>query len=167
MKVKQLAVFIENKPGRVSEIADLVGLRCLQLHGSEHPEAVAELRELGYDVVKTFRVAAAADLEPLGRYLPTAFLLDTWVAGKTGGTGKTFDWSLARDAAKRGRVIVSGGLGIDNVLDAIRIAQPYGVDASSRLESKPGRKDHKLVREFVRLVKSASPSEPDALPWPR
>jgi phosphoribosylanthranilate isomerase len=162
-----VGVFVDESVDRIAEIADVVGLRCFQLHGEERPGAVTKLRELGYDVVKSFRVKAGVDLDWLGWYQPTAFLLDTFVAGKAGGTGRAFDWFLARTVAKLGRVIVSGGLGIDNVLDAIRVGSPYGVDASSRLELKPGVKDPALVREFVRLVKSAAPAAVPATLWPR
>ncbi len=164
-----VGVFVDETPYEVIRIASFAGLRVVQLHGNERPGLVALLQSRGLDVVKSFRISAAADLAGLARYEPTAFLLDTFVRGKAGGTGKTFDWTIARDAAKRfDRVIVSGGLGVDNVLDAIRVAQPYGVDASSRLELAPGVKDPAKVREFVRLVRDASPpTPPDSPPWPR
>ena len=161
-----VGVFVDELPDRIVEIAERVGLRVVQLHGGESPDVVAQMRARGLDVVKSFRIATAANLAALTRYEPTAFLLDAFVEGKAGGTGKTLDWKIARDAAPFGRIILSGGLGPDNVEAAIRIVQPYGVDASSRLELKPGVKDPAKVREFIRLAKSSGPPT-DASPWPR
>lgn len=79
-----------------------------------------------------------------------AFLLDTPSTSVFGGTGQTFEWSRARIAGKR--IVIAGGLGPDNVASAIEQSQPWGVDACSRLESAPGRKDHQKVRDFVRAA---------------
>jgi phosphoribosylanthranilate isomerase len=164
-----VGVFVDEKPDRMIDIARYVGFGVMQLHGSEPAGLVEELCALDFDVVKSLRVSAGKDItRALAAYKPTAFLLDTHVSGKAGGTGKTFDWKVAVDAKKFGRVILSGGLGVDNVLDAIRVASPYGVDASTRLETKPGVKDLAKVREFVKLVKSvAAPGEKKSERWPR
>jgi phosphoribosylanthranilate isomerase len=82
-------------------------------------------------------------------------LLDSYSPTSHGGTGKTFDWSLVREAKKLGRpVILSGGLTPANVREAVAAAQPDGVDVSSGVELSPGRKDHERVREFIRNAKS-------------
>ena len=163
-----VGVFVDETPEHMVEVARFVGLHVLQLHGSESPELVEKILSLGFDVVKSFRVSAEKrNLETLEAYRPTAFQLDTYVPGKPGGTGETFDWQVALDAKRYGRVILSGGLGVDNVRDAITTVAPYGVDASSRLEVSPGVKDRNLVKEFIRLVKSAGPEESPASPWPR
>jgi len=173
-----VGVFVDESPDRMTEIAERVGLKVLQLHGSESPDVVEEMWSRGFDVVKAFRLAAdERSLHMLEGYRPTAFLLDAYVPGKPGGTGKTFNWQLALEARRFGRVILSGGLGVDNVREAIRLASPYGVDASSRLEMRPGVKDHKLVKEFIELAKSrlvgtpesadTGPRSPDVWrPWP-
>ena len=167
-----VGVFVDETPDRMTEIAREVGLHVLQVHGTESPAFVQEMLSRGFDVVKSFRLGADADSPAMLKdFRPTAFLLDAYVPGKPGGTGKTFDWRLALDARRFGRIILSGGLGVDNVREAIRVASPYGVDASSRLETRPGVKDHRLVKEFIDLVKSASPAESvhaaDAATWPR
>lgn len=164
-----VGVFVDETPEHMIEVAEFVGLHVLQLHGDEPPEVVESIGSLNFDVVKSFRVSAEeVSVEQLRAYRPTAYLLDTYVPGKPGGTGKTFDWELAREAKQYGRIILAGGLGVDNVREAIRVASPYGVDASSRLERSPGEKDHELVREFVRLVKSPGPArDAETRPWPR
>ena len=167
-----VGVFVDESPDRMIEMAEFVGLHVLQLHGDEPPDMVKELLAHGFDVVKSFRVSAEKDMvKLLSAYRPTALLLDTYVEGKRGGTGRTFDWQRAVEAKRFGRVILSGGLGVDNVVEAVRVASPYGVDASSRLEIRPGVKDHERVREFIRLAKSrpsdAGADDSEREPWPR
>lgn len=82
-------------------------------------------------------------------------LLDTAAAGRDGGTGKVWPWESARPFAARRDVMIAGGLSGDNVADAIRLVRPFGVDASSALESSPGRKDPALVRRYVEAARGA------------
>jgi len=105
--------------------------------------------------VKAVAVGSVEDIREMRGYPAEAFLLDAKAEGKHGGTGKTFDWSLAREAKELGAVILAGGLGPDNVAEAIRQVKPYAVDASSRLEAKPRVKDPELVRRFVEAAKQA------------
>jgi phosphoribosylanthranilate isomerase len=72
-----------------------------------------------------------------------------------GGTGQVFPWSWAEDLALHYRVLLSGGLAADNVGSAVRQLRPWGVDASSRLESSPGVKDSGRIRDFVRAARQA------------
>jgi phosphoribosylanthranilate isomerase len=117
-------------------------------------------------------------MEKFAAYLEaSAFLLDAAESGQFGGTGQTTDWEVARQAAAAHRIILAGGLTVENVGNAIRIVRPYGVDVASGVENKPGRKDHGRVREFIQEVRRAEkelqqtqPAEespevsPDALP---
>ena len=82
-----------------------------------------------------------------------AFLIDTPAGAKRGGTGRSFDWSLVRGLA--GKIVLAGGLGPDNVAEAIRQVRPWGIDACSRLESAPGRKDAAKVRALIQAVREA------------
>jgi len=125
----------------------------VQLHGEEAPAYLGELG--GWRIIKAFRVGQAADLERLADYRRAdAFLLDSQVAGKAGGTGVTFDWGLARAAAGAGKpIILAGGLNPGNVKEALEAARPYAVDVSSGVEAGPGKKDHGLMREFIRAVR--------------
>ncbi len=123
-----------------------------QLHGRESPRRVAQLK--GYRIIKAIRIRSEEDLRELERYRVDAFLLDTYVKDAPGGTGRTFDWDIARAAANRAKVILAGGLNPENVADAVAAGRPYGVDVASGVESEPGKKDRKLVNRFVRDAKS-------------
>ena len=85
----------------------------------------------------------------------SAYLLDTSVPGMDGGTGRSFDWRIARDAEKIGRIVLSGGLRPENVAEAIRTARPYAVDVSSGVENSPGSKSVEKINRFVEAVRSA------------
>ena len=72
-----------------------------------------------------------------------------------GGTGRTTDWDVARRASLKHRIILAGGLKVENVAAAVRIVRPYGIDVASGVESSPGKKDHELLREFIKEVRRA------------
>jgi phosphoribosylanthranilate isomerase len=94
------------------------------------------------------------DPDIAGAYKCDAYLLDGSREGLYGGSGETFPWRFAGEVKKHGPVIVSGGLDDSNVVSAIRSANPSGVDASSKLESKPGVKDHEKVRRYLEAARS-------------
>ena len=82
--------------------------------------------------------------------LPGVFLYE----GQRSGAGQTVDWPRAAEIAKRGRMILAGGLGVDNIATAIRMVHPHGVDVSSGVESRPGRKDPGLIRLFIKAARA-------------
>ena len=90
-----------------------------------------------------------------GRYPAHAFLLDAYVEGQPGGTGRAIPWGLALEAKGTRPIILSGGLRPETVAEAVRFVRPYGVDVSSGVEYSPGRKDHRKVREFIVNVRQA------------
>jgi len=128
------------------------GLGALQLHGMERPADV-----LGFDVpvIKAHRVKTGFDLNVMKEYDVYAHLVDAWVVGKQGGTGRLCDWESASRAARLYRTILSGGLNPENVGQAIRAVKPFAVDASSGVEKRPGMKDRDLVRSFVASARNA------------
>lgn len=156
--VQTVGVFVDEQPEKVEHAARLCGFDLLQFHGSE---SALYCSRFGRRVIKAFRLRSPLDLEGLAAYcgVVDAFLLDTFLPGKHGGTGLTFDWNLALEAKKYGRVILAGGLNADNVSRAIRATRPYAVDASSGLERAPGIKDSGKVALFVERATRAATSE--------
>jgi phosphoribosylanthranilate isomerase len=149
----RVGVFVDEEPAEISRISREVGLDLAQLHGDETPETVAALREAGVKVMKALRVESSATLEALDVYEADLFLLDAYSAKARGGTGERFDWGMAKSLKGRDNIVVSGGLGPENVREAVEFFEPFGVDASSSLEDGPGRKNGELVRRFVLAAK--------------
>ncbi len=147
--VTKVGVFVDEERGRIEELIAACGLGAVQLHGAEPPEFCVGFR---VPVVKAIRVKDASSLEQMTAYQVDAFLLDTFDASALGGTGRTFDWTLAIQAARTHRTILSGGMTPVNVVEALTRVVPYGVDVSSGVETD-GRKDHAKIRDFIRRVR--------------
>jgi phosphoribosylanthranilate isomerase len=152
-KVEAVGIFVNTAPAEVAARCKLLKLNVAQLHGDETSEAVAETAR-SIPVIKAFRVEPDFQLESLDAYPGTfAFLFDAAHTGQYGGTGHSTDWDLAQRAAVSHRIILAGGLKVENVAAAVRIVRPYAVDVASGIESKPGKKDHGLLREFIQEVR--------------
>lgn len=162
--IAKVGLFVNSPVAYVLDTISACGLNAVQLHGDESPEYVAEVAERFRPLansgrrwpalVKAFSPKAPADLEQLSLYAEAdAFLVDAFVKGVRGGSGKTADWSLARAAKEFGPLILAGGLNGDNIETAISRVCPMGVDTSSGVESAPGKKDHKKIRDFIGKVK--------------
>lgn len=151
--VLKVGVFVDEEPEEVLRIAREVGLDYAQLHGDESPQTVTALREGGVKVIKALRVRGADSLAEMDGYEADLYLLDAWSERAPGGTGERFDWEVAKSYGGRGNILVSGGLTPENVREAIRFFEPYGVDASSSLEDAPGKKNAERVRRFVSAAK--------------
>ena len=147
-----VGVFWDHPASHVRAVAEECRLGAIQLHGAEPPETVAALP---LPVLKTVKLGGPDDLALLDRYKPAAFLLDSPARWSEGGTRAPISWTLARQAAARGRIVLSAGLTPDNVAEAIRVALPWGVDVNSGVEAEPGRKDHAKVRRFVAAARRA------------
>jgi len=150
--VIKIGVFVNAKEKQVKRIAKLCNLDMLQFHGEESPEFCDKFN--GFKVIKEFRINDRIDLKNMLKYKPFAYLLDTFVKSKRGGTGKQFNWELAKhiNGIKK-PIFLSGGLTAKNVKRAIKQVRPDWVDVSSSVEIKPGKKDHKKVKEFIETVK--------------
>jgi len=152
--VVPVGVIDEMAHNGILEIIGQTGIGCVQLHGEEMPK---QIRQYPVPVVQSFRVDSDFDPEILRRYRGPAYLLDTKVSGVLGGTGQTFDWEIAVQAKKYGRIILAGGLNPENILEAARRVQPYAVDINSGVEERPGKKDLtklKLLFEQLKQVKN-------------
>ena len=152
-QVLKVGVFVNSSPDEVLRTAREVGLNLAQLHGDETLEEAAEVRAGGIAVMKALRVRNAEDLADVERFEADLFLLDAFSEKVRGGTGKTFDWGVAKSLKGRGNIVVSGGLGPENVRAAIDFFDPYGVDASSSLEDAPGEKNEDSVRRYIVAAK--------------
>jgi len=150
--VVAVGVFVDQPLEEVLAIVSTCRLGAVQLHGEE-PAAYS--RHLPVRVIKAFRMREAESLDGLAGYPAQAFLLDSFVEGQPGGTGVAFPWALARSAKRHGRIILSGGLRPETVVEAVRTVRPYGVDVSSGVERRPGQKDPEKVREFIVAVRRA------------
>jgi phosphoribosylanthranilate isomerase len=155
--VDAVGVFVNASFAEANEIGLSTDLDVLQLHGDEPPEAVAEFSE-SWPLIKAFRVSPEFRAEQLASYRPHTdfFLLDGFSQDARGGTGNSFDWTVAREAKQYGRIFLSGGLTSENVGDAVRQVRPFAVDVCSGVEASPGKKDAARVQEFIRMVKEAS-----------
>lgn len=151
-----VGVFVDEPPEKVLEVSKWVGLNTVQLHGSEPPEVCQLLQGEGLKVIKAIRVYDAEDLEGWELYKgkASALLLDTKVRERPGGSGRIFDWNLAK-VIRDVPLILAGGLNPRNVKEALRTVRPFGVDVSSGVEEAPGRKNPQLIQEFMKEVLSA------------
>jgi phosphoribosylanthranilate isomerase len=145
----RVGVFVDEEPAEILRISREVGLDIAQLHGDETPEAVTTIRQGGVKVMKALRVKDVSSLVALNGYEADLILLDAHSERARGGTGQRFDWEVAKTLRGRDNIVVSGGLGPENVREAVEFFEPYGVDASSSLEDEPGRKNGERVRRFV------------------
>lgn len=154
-RVKAVGIFVNRLPADVITLRRSLELDAVQLHGDETPETVAEIASV-VQVIKAFRVEPEFPLTTLEQYTQAfAFLFDAAHTDQYGGTGRTTDWDVARRASLKHRIILAGGLKVENVAAAVRIVRPYGIDVASGVEASPGKKDHGLLREFIQEVRRA------------
>jgi len=148
--VTPVGVFVNKTAEEVNRIVAQSGVTLVQLHGEEPPDLVPQLT---VPALKAVRVRGEADLAILPGYRVQAYLLDSHVPGKYGGTGVSFQWEVAVKAKAHGRIILSGGITVDNVAEALRMVAPFGIDVSTGVEISPGIKDPGKVKELLRRVR--------------
>jgi phosphoribosylanthranilate isomerase len=147
-----VGVFVDQPADFVNGVAGLLALGAIQFHGHEAPTDYARSSH------RVIKAVAVGDSFDRGRDLDAVpshvtVLLDAHDPIKRGGTGKAIDWTIAADAARRRRVILSGGLQPGNVQAALSAVRPYAVDVSSGVESAPGIKDPDKLRAFFEAVR--------------
>lgn len=176
-RIMRVGVFVNEEIDKVITVAAKVGLDIIQLHGDEDVNYLNELRrrlmssglqwggssplnglssmgQRSPGIWKAIRVKNEESLQILDNYNADAFLLDAYSDGSYGGSGRAFDWKLAAAVANKHRIIVAGGLNINNVKEAIKLIKPMAVDVSSGVESG-GFKDEGKIGEFIRTVRNA------------
>jgi phosphoribosylanthranilate isomerase len=165
--VEAVGVFVDRPPAEVAAIAQKVGLKIVQLHGHEPPEALLALAHLF--VVRAYRLGDAAavarmiaDLDAcqaLGR-LPDAVLVDAYVPGQEGGTGQAITADVLAALPPLPRLILAGGLTAQNVAERVARVRPWMVDVASGVESAPGCKDARMVGAFVAAAQRGAGPDP-------
>lgn len=150
-EILTVGVFRDEAPKRVAKIVQEAGLRAAQLHGTETPDQVREVRDRGVNIVLKSVPAGSPQMETADSYGADAILVD----GITPGSGKVYNWALTDNAPMNVKLILAGGLSPDNVAAAIERTRPWGVDVSSGVEREPGEKDATLMRDFVSNARSA------------
>lgn len=149
--ILKVGVFVNEYPDIVQDIVEEAKLTGVQFHGDETPEYC---NSFSVQVIKAISVATREDLEKIHGYQSDYILLDSPKGKYRGGNGLTFDWRMLNgfDADKK-KMILAGGLDIENVSDAIRTIRPYMVDVSSGVETN-GRKNLEKIRFFIERAKS-------------
>ena len=152
--VLPVGVFVNHEQETIRNIYNECGLAFAQLHGDESP---AFCETLGRPVLRALRLRDRGSLLALaeykGRMGVRGFVVDAFSSEAYGGTGQTANWSLAREVAKAAPILLAGGLTPSNVQEAVRQVQPYGVDVSSGVEDRPGKKDPKKIRALTQAVR--------------
>ena len=150
--VDLVGVFVDRPAAEIAEIAAEAGFTAVQLHGAEQ---WADYAELSLPVIKAARLGSAAEAAAVTWPAGNLLLVERHHATLPGGSGESFPWEWAADLGEHYRLLVSGGLAADNVGEAVRRLRPWGVDASSRLEARPGVKDPDRIRAFVAAARRA------------
>ena len=140
----KVGVFVNESSETINKIALTAKLNAVQLHSEESPEAIANI---SLPVIKSFRVDDNFDYKILENFPDTYYLLDTYSISEYGGTGKTFDWGKIPDKYKS-KIILAGGVSIENLEEIYTKIKPAAIDLSSSLESEPGKKDKEKVKRF-------------------
>lgn len=149
--VTTVGIFVNESPESLEKIMIETHLDLAQLHGDETVELTAKL---GVPFYKAFRVSAEFKLEQIQEFGREYFLLDAFSKNHYGGSGQKIDWDLASTASGLGKLILAGGLTPENVAEAVKIVQPWGVDVCSGVESEPGIKDLWRVEKFIRNLRN-------------
>jgi phosphoribosylanthranilate isomerase len=148
-----VALFVNEREEKIRDIIFTTGIKVLQFHGDETPDFC---QRFGNRVIKAFQVKDKESLKHMAHYRVAALLLDSYRDGVRGGTGTIFDWHLAVVAKTFGRIILAGGLTPENVAEAVKLVQPYGIDVAGGVEKEKGLKDHAKLKKFITEVRRAS-----------
>ena len=152
--VNRVAVVVNPEPEKVAEIEKSGLFDYIQFHGGEEPEM---LSDTVLKSIKAISISEKKDLAEIEKYKDSAdyLLFDTKIGSQTGGTGESFDWSLISELKMP--YILAGGLGADNIEEALKKLNPLAVDLNSQVENSPGKKNHRLVKKTVEKIKSFQP----------
>ena len=149
--INRAAVVVNPEPKEVAEIEKSGLFDYIQFHGSEQPEL---LQKTVLKTIKVISIAGREDLAEVEKYKESAdyLLFDTKIGSQSGGTGQSFDWSLINELELP--YILAGGLGADNIEEALKKLNPVAVDINSQVENEPGKKNHRLVKKTMEKIKN-------------
>ncbi|MEH7391250.1 phosphoribosylanthranilate isomerase [Bacillus sp. JJ1503] len=152
-EVLKVGVFVNEDPDVIRKIVNEAGINVIQLHGDESPEYCSQF---SVPVIKALSIESQEDLNQISQFSCDYYLLDSPKGKYRGGNGVTFDWNVLTGENLDGKkVILAGGLSIDNVEQAIEITAPYMVDVSSGVETD-GKKDVNKIKIFINQAKKRS-----------
>jgi phosphoribosylanthranilate isomerase len=152
-KVASVGVFVNEAEPQMLAIARRVGLDYVQLHGDETAEVVSRMRR-SIRVIKAIRVRESFHVAELANFKgASSILLDGFDAQLRGGTGKSFNWKMAKSAGRKRQIFLAGGLTPENAAEAVSAARPFAIDVCSGVESRPGKKDVARMRALVAAVR--------------
>lgn len=152
--IKKVGVFVNPSMEEARRIAEACDLDVLQFHGEEKPEDIIGFPQ---ETWKSFRIKDQESFRELEAYSVGGYLLDTYVKGQQGGTGKAFDWNIDSNINKNKMIILAGGLSPENVEEAVRKMKPHVVDVSSGVETD-GYKDFEKIKKFIEKVRRSHDS---------
>jgi len=149
--VKKVGVFVNKSIDDIISIVEICDIDVVQLHGGESDVDIDKLKDFGVEVWCALGLRCEEDVEEAAVCKADKVLVDSISASAYGGTGKVCDWRLASQLAKKRDIMLAGGLNPDNVVEAVKEVQPFGVDVSSGVELKPGKKDLAKLEKFLKL----------------
>ncbi len=163
-RYRTVGVFVNRPAAYIAAIMALTGLDWAQLSGDEPVAVLEQLKRRAYKAIRPLAYkdadAEASFYATLSPRFGPRLLIDAYRPGEYGGTGHRADWDIARELARLRSILLAGGLTPDNVAEAVRTVNPWGVDVSSGVEKAPGIKDHDAIRAFVHNAKTAHDAPP-------
>jgi len=151
----KVGLFLDQPLGEVRKTAKSCHLDFIQLHGTESDSYCRELKKY-FRIIKSFRIRDEEGFGNVEHYENADYyLFDNYVKGTPGGTGQAFDWGLLAGKSFSKPFFLAGGLRPGNVRGAVEKVSPYAVDVASGVEKSPGKKDYKLLKEFIQNAKKA------------
>ncbi len=168
-RIETVGVFVNQPASVILATARRAGLSAVQLHGDEDPKGVGTLRALAarekmelkiYKAVRMSTIDDSFSWDPQASKMLAAMVLDSGTPIQRGGTGRSFDWDeaapLVKLLSRRAKIIIAGGLNPGNVVRAISLFNPFGLDVVSGVERQPGKKDPEKLRAFFEAVHSSA-----------
>jgi phosphoribosylanthranilate isomerase len=147
--ILKVGVFVNMPPNEINEISKKIKLNIVQLHGEENQDIIDKV---DLPVIKALRIKNEFDYTAISQYRNCSILLDAFDDREYGGTGKQFNWD-AIPVALRSKIILAGGVSVQNIKQIYNEINPYAVDISSSVEASPGIKDHEKLKELFNKIK--------------